>query len=389
MVREPSGAREEREGGECREAREPVERAACSSKKLMGYQKRGGSTYGMEGQEDMKIQRTTLRLERCVSYVLVSLILGGVLVMYSVGLASGDQWVLKSDIPTPRYMLAAVALKGKVYTIGGATSEALRNIEEYDPVTDTWTRKADMLFPRAGPSAAAVNGKIYAIGGNNPAGYVPEIEEYDPATDTWTKKASMPTLRRWLATCVVDGRIYAIGGIGGVGALSTVEVYDPAKDEWTESADMPTRRMAVAAGAVNGKIYAIGGMANWTGLSMSTVEEYDPTSNTWTRKADMPTARSQLTTPVVSGKIYAIGGLAGFDGVDKGDCFSAVEEYDPATDTWAKRADMPNLRYLLSSAVVNDRVYVMGGSSIAWPNTNFVPSVAEYTPPGQSIQGRN
>jgi N-acetylneuraminic acid mutarotase len=252
-------------------------------------------------------------------------------------------------------------------------------LEEYDPVADTWARKADMLTPGE-PCAAAVNGEIYVIGGT-PLNRPVAVEVYDPAADTWTEKTSMRTLRRWLATCVLDGKIYAIGGVGpDYSVRSTVEVYDPATDTWTKAADMPTRRQALAAAAVNGKIYAIGGThgdgPSWIGLP--TVEEYDPATDTWTRKADMPTGRSCLTTAVVNGKVYAIGGLT-----SEG-CLSEAEEYDPATDTWTKRANMSDLRYFLSSAVVDNRIYVMGGSSTLYPDVKFIPTVEVYTPPGWS-----
>jgi N-acetylneuraminic acid mutarotase len=83
---------------------------------------------------------------------------------------------------------------------------------------------------------------------------------------------------------------------------------------------------------VNGKIYAIGGALTYPGgPPLSTVEEYDPATDTWTRKADMPTARAYLSTSAVNGKIYAIGGTlinpAWYRGI------STVEEYNPATNT--------------------------------------------------------
>ena len=146
------------------------------------------------------------------------------------------------------------------------------------------------------------------------------------AEDTWTKKADMPTARVGPSTCVVDGRIYAIGGVVcsldgscehpiGAPAVSTVEEYDPASDTWTKKADMPTARKAPGTSVVDGKIYAIGGATGAEappvdpmGFILSTVEVYDPATDTWTMKADMPTARTFLSTSVVNGKIYAIGG---------------------------------------------------------------------------------
>ena len=60
---------------------------------------------------------------------------------------------------------------------------------------------------------------------------------------------------------------------------------------------------------------------------------------TWRRKANMPIARSALSTAVVNDKIYAIGGAIGAD------VSSKVEEYDVATDIWTKKAEMLTPRF--------------------------------------------
>ncbi|MFQ5884659.1 MAG: kelch repeat-containing protein [Thermoplasmata archaeon] len=61
----------------------------------------------------------------------------------------------------------------------------------------------------------------------------------------------------------------------------------------------------------------------------------------------------------------------------------AVEEYDPATDTWTRKADMPTARCLHSTSALNGSIYSIGGSLKCWPwtptptvevyNTGFVP----------------
>ncbi len=239
----------------------------------------------------------------------------------------------------------------------------------------TWTQKADMPTARWHLSTSVVDGKIYAIGG---VGGSNKVEEYDPATDTWTEKADMPTGRVFLATSLVDGKIYAIGGetFWRGTQLATVEEYDPATDTWTQKADMPTARAALATSVVDGKIYAIGGhrgLPGQPGLQVSTVEKYDPATNTWTKKADIPTARTFLSTCVVNGKIYAIGGIPG----DAWPAFSTVEEYDPVTDTWTKKADMPAPRSLKTS-VVDGIIYAFGGG--ARRGGVPLPSLFQYAP---------
>ena len=121
--------------------------------------------------------------------------------------------------------------------------------------------------------------------------------------------------------------------------------------------------------AVKGKIYAIGGLPAPEAGALSTVQEYDPVTNTWAKKADMPTPRSSLSAAVVDGKIYAMGGSGGNQ-----IAIGVVEEYDPVTDTWLGRADMPTARKNLSTAVLNGKIYAFGGDD----GGEFLDVVEEY-----------
>jgi N-acetylneuraminic acid mutarotase len=188
----------------------------------------------------------------------------------------------------------------------------------------------------------------------------------------------MPTARSGHSASVVNGKIYVIGGEPRAQAsVSTVEEYDPAMDTWTRKADMPTKRTFLCTCAVDGEIYAIGGVtAGVPGADRnpSTVEVYDPATDTWTRRADIPTPRSMAATSAVDGKIYVIGGVMGSVG---GSGMSTVEEYDPATDTWTRKANMPTGRKGLSTSVVNGRIYAIGG--FTGMSTTF-STVEEYDP---------
>ncbi len=211
---------------------------------------------------------------------------------------------------------------------------------------------------------------------------------YQQKGDRWTSKAELPTARYDLSTSVVDGKIYAIGGrdAGSGGAVfPTVEEYDPATDTWTQKADMPTPRTNLSTSVVDGKIYAIGGISDAlygyrvpTGIVYSTVEEYDPATDTWTQKADMPTARHCLSTSVVDGKIYAIGGLGKPGVTDAWGNLAAtvVEEYDPATDRWTTKASIPGGKHWLSTSVVDGKIYAIGGKVVASARA----TVEEYEP---------
>ena len=69
----------------------------------------------------------------------------------------------------------------------------------------------------------------------------------------------------------------------------------------------------------------------------------------------MPTARSGLGVAVVNGKIYAIGGLSGASPVN------ANEEFDPVTNAWTSEAPMPTARSGCAIAVYDNKIYVIGG----------------------------
>ena len=213
------------------------------------------------------------------------------------------------------------------------------------------------------------------------------------AAKQWTPRTDMPTARFHFGTCVVDGKVFAIGGEVdkfGDTSIAIVEMYDPKTDTWERKADMPTARAGVSTLVVDGKIYAIGGgqgkkyrlRRGWghSGKLLPTIEMYDPVTDTWTQKADMPVPRSSNSTCIVDGKIYIIGGVTANR---KQWRLDNVDIYDPATDTWTKAKSMNHARGGASVSVVNGKIYVMGG--VGWPQMPnhpgpFLSSVEVFNP---------
>jgi hypothetical protein len=288
----------------------------------------------------------------------VAVVLGG-------GRATADFiWTYKAEMPTPRWDHSSAVVNGKIYVIGGVSSEygskLLSTVEEYDPATNTWTDKADIPTARMGTSqsSAVVDGSIYVIGGGDAMLLGLQIvEEYNPATDTWTRKADMSTPRWDPSSAVVNGKIYVIGGApGSYTGLNVVEQYDPTTDTWTRKADMPLGVWGLCACVVNGKIYAFGGRPGTTAIP--NMYEYDPATDTWRRRRDMPVATSNMASVVLDNKIYVIGGWH----ISTRFPYTTVQLYDPETDIWTQEADVPFRRALFSADVVNNRIYAIGGT---------------------------
>jgi N-acetylneuraminic acid mutarotase len=161
------------------------------------------------------------------------------------------------------------------------------------------------------------------------------------------------------------------------------------ENTWVSKAPMHQARAGLGVVAVNGKIYAIGGSnaSGWApsvppstvygdrdlGGFVGTNEEYDPESDTWTYKASMSTPRMALATVAYQNKIYCIGGRSVAGDANGG--YTAVNEvYDPATDTWETKAPMPSAMGWLIANVVGTKIYVMNHSGINYvydPATNL------------------
>ncbi|MCH8196586.1 MAG: hypothetical protein IH904_00755 [Proteobacteria bacterium] len=180
---------------------------------------------------------------------------------------------------------------------------------------------------------------------------------------TWEIKAPLPPGGVSPSTAgVIGGKLYA-SGFKTVGGLAPVlVVYDPATDTWdTTKAPPPTLRGGKG-GVIDGKLYVVGGcLGSDCRIGINNIlEMYDPATDTWATLAPMPTARAKLATAVIDGKLFVVGGFPACP-----PCvpqFATLEVYDPATDTWdTTRAPMPTPREGMKAAAIDGKLHVVGG----------------------------
>ncbi|MDE0555964.1 MAG: hypothetical protein OXI24_17235, partial [Candidatus Poribacteria bacterium] len=127
-------------------------------------------------------------------------------------------------------------------------------------------------------------------------------------------------------------------------------------------------------------IYLSGGTPAVQGPVLTTVQEYDPNSETWTEKADIPTPRTALALGVVAGKIYAVGGTSSVQGPG----LTTVEIYDPDTDTWTETSEMPTARVFLGVGTITNKIYAVGGVAEGL-GPAILPTVEQFAPSGLSV----
>jgi len=127
------------------------------------------------------------------------------------------------------------------------------------------------------------------------------------------------------------------------------------KVTWQQKMDMPTARGYLFRGrsAIGKKIYVIGG---WNGSVLDTVEIYNVTGDLWIVGTSLPAPLDDGTVQVVNNKLYVLGGS--YPGVA---ATSTVWEYDPVLDMWASKGPMPTGRRSLASAVVDGKIYTING----------------------------
>jgi hypothetical protein len=146
-----------------------------------------------------------------------------------------------------------------------------------------------------------------------------------------------------------------------LGTDSQVVIYEffPANASLRKLTDVWFSRTFFGACINNNKIYIAGGYdSEWN--PTNTFFEFDVTTKKWTTKKTMSKVRTNLALESVNGKIYAIGG---------NDTRGSVELFKPETDKWETSnikyipSNMKPLEQIVASAVIDNKVYLMGVGS--------------------------
>src|SRR5580692_11415695 len=136
-----------------------------------------------------------------------------------------------------------------------------------------------------------------------------------------------------------------------------------AQGKWVKMAPFPQPAEEISGAAAGGKMYVFAGLAPvWKPVGM--VYEYDPATNNWTKKKPMALPSHHVAFTEYRSKIYAFGGFVPPEsGPPAWVPINNAWEYDPAGDSWKALAPMPTKRGSALAAVVNDKIFVIGGAA--------------------------
>ena len=91
---------------------------------------------------------------------------------------------------------------------------------------------------------------------------------------------------------------------------------------------------------------------------------------TWQTLAPMPSFRQELASAVLDGKVYVMGGLS-WENV----ALKTVEEFDPKTNAWRPMADMPTARFILTAESTAGQVFAIGGAATDFTTQSAVEAL--------------
>jgi N-acetylneuraminic acid mutarotase len=193
-----------------------------------------------------------------------------------------------------------------------------------------------------------------------------EGTELQSLSDSWAAKRSVSPYRIRMAAGAINDIIYVVGGIGidwttnRARHLARADAYKIATNSWSRVASMPRgREFPNGASAINGKLYVTGGIDN-EDRPTKTLFVYDPMTNSWRRKADMPQPGCAGVQGVIDRKLYVY--MFGCDRFSS-DVVVRFYRYNPATDTWVMRALPPSQILSSSGGVIGGKFYIAAAYS--------------------------
>ena len=192
----------------------------------------------------------------------------------------------------------------------------------------------------------------------------------------WRKVANLPVGMSRPQVVVVGEKVYVGGGSTDTNDdLCLVFKYNPASGKWTTLRPCPVRRFGL--GQLSGELLTVGGAARH-GVTKR-VYHYKTKSQQWKEFLQpMSTARFGLTVISAQSALTACGGATHASDV----ACTTVEVYTTESSQWHTTDPLPVPCWMMSSVVINNTAYLLGGLTNDLKATKTVP----YAPVASLIQ---
>jgi hypothetical protein len=176
---------------------------------------------------------------------------------------------------------------------------------------------------------------------------------------TWRSHAAAPTPHTEVNAAALGTDIYVVGGFDSAGNnVATVDIYDTARDAWRRGPDYPLPIHHTTLRAIGASLYAFGGFTTAQFVATNLAFRLDTASGLWLPVAALPLPRAAHGAAVVDGKVYLVGGFtSGFVLTPE------VDVYDAGANTWTRAPDLPTPRDHLLVLPLEGKVWAVGGET--------------------------
>jgi N-acetylneuraminic acid mutarotase len=138
----------------------------------------------------------------------------------------------------------------------------------------------------------------------------------------------------------------------------------PYECPWERRGAMPEGRVDMAFAELGGQVYLFGGMSKAQyergpadDATQSALNVYDPATDSWAERAAMPIDSGDVSAVTVGGFAYVFAGIG-----SGGSFIGRAYRYDAGANMWRERAPMRVKRTNFDTVAVGNKVYIIGGS---------------------------
>ncbi|XP_077991807.1 kelch-like protein 25 [Glandiceps talaboti] len=187
--------------------------------------------------------------------------------------------------------------------------------------------------------------------------YTPVSESIEHSQ--WRELAQMPNPKKRKLSILHSGvNIYVVGGYDSVIQRSSAEVwsYNFTANYWKRLKSLNTARHSHGSALLHRDIFVAGGKNSLVGMRLSSAERYSAIKDEWTNLPSMPEAVSVPSVVACRAQFFVIGG----SNINDMPC-NKIQCYDTLTKSWSIVRHISIQRKLLTSAVVENKIYIFGG----------------------------
>ena len=244
-------------------------------------------------------------------------------------------WELLTEMPQSVGRFYSVCrIEGGILVTGG--KKGGRRINKcwfYDMTTKKWEAMPRLITALDSHRCVSLGGSVYVLGGQDEDGeLLDSVECLNRKRQECHPMPDMPEAVYDPMVVAYGNKIFVFGGMDYEDtSLRCTQKFDTRRRKWRMLSDMPVPCDQSGAVTMNDSIYVVGG-------HYRTCLKNEPATDTWTKLSRSRERHNDAPAVVWGGYILVAGG---------GNCnpeSSAIEAYDPLTDTWSKWKGELNLK---------------------------------------------